>query len=518
MNDLQKISGLVGYAWLRDQLSAPSFLEAREARIASVSALERLPEGGLLVPARMAPVPTVLSHILFALKHEDISMHLLALSLKQVSPQDLESSFRDTPNGAYIRTACCLWEMLTGTNLNTAGATITAPYQEVFDQDRFFVGSSRKNTKWKVDFNGLGDHRFCPIVRKTPDIQSMIKDSILEQASDFANSTASEMLDRAMGWAYLSETEGSFAIEGEVPSHEKARAFTKLLQHAGDPKDLTEELLCELQRMSITNEFDKAWEFRSEQNRLQKGVGSAGVKYVPPRPQIVEPLMDGLLALANKRPPGLDPLVHAAIVSFGFVYIHPFMDGNGRLSRFLIHHCLGQSNALPKALVLPVSVAMKRHEEAYLDTLVTFSRPARDLCNVTWAGDSNYSFDWLPGADESFQFMDLTSNAEFTLRMAKVALQEDLIGETQWLRDFDLVYDQVKARFDIRDGDLSTLVAAALKNSGMVSKNNRKKYLYRVPCETLDAIETICVSRLEQRGIPPGTAPTEQTMIERPRS
>ena len=92
--------------------------------------------------------------------------------------------------------------------------------------------------------------------------------------------------------------------------------------------------------------------------------------------------------------------------------------------------------------------------------------------------------------------MDLTANAEFSLRMAKAALQEDLLGETKWLSDFDGVYEQVKACFDIRDEDLSHLVAAALKNGGMVSKNNRKKYLYRVAGETLDAIETICVSRM----------------------
>ena len=497
MNDLRKTSGPVGYAWLRDQFDAPSFLGAREARVAGVNALERLPEGGLLVPARMAPEPTVLSHILFALKHEDISMYLLALSLKRVGAHELETSFRQTPNGVYIRTACCLWEMFTGANLNTAGAAITAPYQDVFDRDRYFVGVSRRNAKWRVDFNGLGELDFCPIVRKTHGIQAMLNEVILEQAREFANNTESEMLDRALGWAYLSETEGSFAIEGEVPSHDKARAFTKLLRHASDPKELTEDLLCELQRMSITNEFDKAWEFRSEQNRLQKGVGSVGVRYVPPRPEIVVPLMSGLMALANKRPHGLDPLVHAAIVSFGFVYIHPFMDGNGRLSRFLIHHCLGQSQALPKALVLPVSVAMKRYEKAYLETLISFSKPARDLCHVTWAGDSNYAFDWMPGADESFQFMDLTSSAEFTLRMAKVALQEDLLGETQWLSDFDAVYEQIKARFDIRDDDLSNLVAAALKNDGRVSKNNRKKYLYRVADETLDAIEAICTSRVK---------------------
>lgn len=517
MNDLRKISGPVGYAWLRDHLNVPSFLDAREARVAGVNALERLPEGGLLVPARMAPVPTILDHVLFALKHEQINLHLLALALKRVPSSEMETSFAATPNGVYIRTACCLWEMFTDKSLTTAGATITAPYQEVFDPDQFFVGESRKSAKWRVDFNGPGDIKFCPIVRKTPGLQKLLSEDVLKQAREFAESTNSEMLDRALGWAYMSETEGSFAIEGEVPTQDKAHAFTQLLQHASDPKDLTEELLCELQRMSITNPFDKAWEFRSEQNRLQKGVGSPGVRYVPPRPEMVAPLMSPLMELANKPPDGLNPLVHAAIISFGFVYIHPFMDGNGRLSRFLIHHCLGQSKALPTAFVLPVSVAMKRHEDAYLDALLTFSKPARELCHVTWAGDSNYSFDWLPGADEAFRFMDLTAGAEFTARMAQVALQKDLLGETQWLGDFDVVYAQIKAKFDIRDDDLSHLVAAAFHNGGAVSKNNRKKYIDRVPVETLDAIEALCLDRIAARVGPPEKDQVEKVEVDGPR-
>ncbi|WP_425487742.1 Fic family protein [Mesorhizobium erdmanii] len=34
----------------------------------------------------------------------------------------------------------------------------------------------------------------------------------------------------------------------------------------------------------------------------------------------------------------LDAVVAAAIFAFGFVYIHQFEDGNGRIHRYLIHH------------------------------------------------------------------------------------------------------------------------------------------------------------------------------------
>jgi len=167
--------------------------------------------------------------------------------------------------------------------------------------------------------------------------------------------------------------------------------------------------------------------------------------------------------MANNRPADLDPIVHAAAISFGFVLIHPFMDGNGRLSRFLIHHCLGQAGVLPRSLVLPVSVAMKRHESDYLAALVTFSKPARDLCDVTWAGDDRYIFDWKANADEAFRYMDLSEAAEFTLRMAQAALEQDLHGETVWLTNFDAVYTAIKQSYDVRDADLSVLIAGALK-------------------------------------------------------
>lgn len=75
---------------------------------------------------------------------------------------------------------------------------------------------------------------------------------------------------------------------------------------------------------------------------------------------------------------------------FGFVFIHPFMDLDGRLSRLVVHHCLEQSGTLPRGLVLPVSVAMKRHEDRYLAALQFFGLNASKLCEVRGAGGDEY--------------------------------------------------------------------------------------------------------------------------------
>ena len=52
---------------------------------------------------------------------------------------------------------------------------------------------------------------------------------------------------------------------------------------------------------------------------------------------------------------GLDAVLQAAATAFGFVYIHPLQDGNGRLHRCLIHHVLAERKFTPPGIVFPVS-------------------------------------------------------------------------------------------------------------------------------------------------------------------
>ena len=54
----------------------------------------------------------------------------------------------------------------------------------------------------------------------------------------------------------------------------------------------------------------------------------------------------------------LDSVLQAAATAFGFVYIHPFQDGNGRLHRCLIHHVLAERKFTPPGMVFPVSTVM----------------------------------------------------------------------------------------------------------------------------------------------------------------
>lgn len=489
----------IGYAWIQTALGAPDFLGAQRARLAPVSRIERRADGSLLVPNKLAPEPTLLQHALFALKHEGVRLDLLAGALRVIPPDELAAWVMATPNSVYGRKLGHLWERWHRRRLPTLNAlNVAQAYAPLFDPEQYFVGPAQRDARWRIEFNGLGDDDFGPVVRKTPELMARVGKDILGQAKAFADEVGAALLERAMAWAYLSETEGSFAIEGEAPTHDKAALFAALLRRAHEQRPVTEELLVELQNAAISNPFDQAVQFRTEQNRLQQGVpGAAGVSYVPPAPDLAVGLMAGLMRLANQRPPTMDALVHAAVVSFGFVFIHPFMDGNGRLSRFLIHHCLGQSGLLPPQFLLPISVAMKKHEAEYLQALTAFSKPARQLCQVTWAGDEHYSYRWADGADAWFRHMDLTEAAVFTLGMAEASLDVHMRKEVEFLGLFDRVKRHIDERHDLRGSDLATLIVTIFQNGGTLSINRRKRYADRVQGHVLDAIE-LAVSRAMQ--------------------
>jgi hypothetical protein len=64
---------------------------------------------------------------------------------------------------------------------------------------------------------------------------------ILGRTRSFIETIGPVNADRALAWAYLSETEHSFAIERESPSGNKAEAFVALLHQAHEGRALTED-------------------------------------------------------------------------------------------------------------------------------------------------------------------------------------------------------------------------------------------------------------------------------------
>src|SRR5690606_38892454 len=123
--------------------------------------------------------------------------------------------------------------------------------------------------------------------------------------------------------------------------------------------------------------------------------------------------------------------------------------------------------------------------------------PARQLCQVTWAGDEHYHYEWVPEADTWFRYMDLTESVSFTLTMAEASLDTHMRKAVELLGMFDRVKRHINQRHDLRGSDLATLIVTIFQSGGTLSNNRRKRYADRVLDHVLDAIEE-AVSRAMQ--------------------
>jgi hypothetical protein len=494
----------VGYAYLKDILNLAILPVATPAVVRSVSRVGRV-GNELAIPAAMAPGTNILDHALFALKHEGTDLQVLAAACEHIKAEHVLERLHATPKGAYVRKLGTIWEGVTGRHLGELPSMSGAPTVPLFDPKRYIVDTTaRRDKRWGVAMNGLGDWAFCPSVRRTPEIITMLAADPLGQVREFLRDVAPEQVERVLAWAYLHETRSSYAIEGERPNASKAEAFAALLRKAREQSDLTQSDLVELQNAVVTNPLARESAFRRTQNHLSSNIpGAAGVSYVPPPPEMLRALLTTQTALANARlNPGLDPLVRAALVSFGFVFAHPFADGNGRLSRYLAHYTLCQSGGLPDGAILPLSTAMKRNELAYLRALQSFSAPSRRLWKVLWIDADQFEYTFL-GNGCVYRYWDATECVRFFCEMALEAVRKDLRAEVEFLSLYDEVVREVNARFDIVGSTLSQLVLMAYQNQGVLSKHRRKQFADRVEEEALDFIEAQVgglVHRLEGAG------------------
>jgi Fic family protein len=73
-------------------------------------------------------------------------------------------------------------------------------------------------------------------------------------------------------------------------------------------------------------------------------VGITGSKYIPPHAIELDFLIREFFEWYNKNKNKIHPVHLAALVHLKFVSIHPFGDGNGRISRLLMNYILNKNN------------------------------------------------------------------------------------------------------------------------------------------------------------------------------
>ena len=133
--------------------------------------------------------------------------------------------------------------------------------------------------------------------------------------------------------------------------------------------DITLESLLETHRrlLSGTRLEDHGGVVRTVQNWVGgSDYNPCSASFVPPPPEDVPELLDDLMGFCNDD--SLPALAQAAVAHAQFETIHPFVDGNGRAGRALVHMVLRQ-RGLGLRILPPVSLILSTWTQDYIDGL-----------------------------------------------------------------------------------------------------------------------------------------------------
>jgi len=146
-------------------------------------------------------------------------------------------------------------------------------------------------------------------------------------------------------------------------------AMVAAIQSADEGEPVTLELLLDLHRRLLAGTRLEAHGGRLRE--VQNWIGGSdynpcSAAFVPAPPELVEELMVDLVAFSNSN--SLPAVAQAAVAHAQFETIHPFIDGNGRTGRALIHLILRRRGLAPRVLP-PVSLILATWAKDYVGGL-----------------------------------------------------------------------------------------------------------------------------------------------------
>jgi Fic family protein len=183
--------------------------------------------------------------------------------------------------------------------------------------------------------------------------------------------------------------------------------------------------------------------------------------------------MEGLAAYFHASE-GVSPVIRAAAISFPFVFIHPFEDGNGRLHRYLIHDVLARAQIGGEGVLLPVSAEILLNIRLYDACLEQFSKPL--------IAAAEYSLDEAgvltvhnPAEIEGFyRYPDLTAQCEFLAQTLERTIHQAIPQEIHFLQKFDQARTAITEIVNMPDRKREQLLMRIHKNGGKLARKRKE--------------------------------------------
>ncbi len=430
--------------------------------------------GWRILTPRHAPTPDLEGHLRFALKYEGLDLAVLKRLFTVLAPSEFGAIVRAKPTGSYSRRIWFLYEWLLGKRLDLDDA-VRGTYTDAVDRDQQCSIAGENSARHRVRNNLPGTPAFCPLVFRTVKLQQFAAMDLVQRARHAVAGVPKDLLARTAAFLLLNDSRSSYAIEGERAPQDRIQRWGRAISEAGQRPVDSDELL-RLQAIVIGDA-------RFVRLGLREDGGFAGEHdrdtrmpipdHISARPEDLPSLMEGMSSFERVAAPGLDAVIAAAMLSFGFVYVHPFVDGNGRIHRYLIHHVLARRGFNPAGVVFPVSAAILERIDEYRATLQEYSR--RLLPVIDWKPTADGNVNVLNDTADFYRFFDATPHAEFLYACVQKTIEEDLPRETAFLARYDQFRQRIELIADMPDRTIDLLFRFLHQNQGRLSMRAREQ-------------------------------------------
>jgi hypothetical protein len=430
-------------------------------------------DGWMIYTPRHRPDETLESHLTFALKYEGVNLSILSALFQAILPDSIENWVKSEPVGRYSRRIWFLYEWLMECTLKLPDAQ-TGNFVDVLDSDLQYGGPREISKRHRVRNNLTGVRDFCPLIWRTQKLDQFLDRQLNLMAKKQTDALHPDVLSRAAASLLLKDSRASFEIEGERPGKNRAERWGRAIGQAG-LYPLTLEELLRLQSIVIEDHRFIHMGLRQEGGFIgahERSTGTPLPDHISARWQDLQRLMDGLIgAYQHLKDNPFDPVFFAAMIAFGFVFIHPFEDGNGRIHRYLIHHVLAEREFSPKGLVFPISAVILKRIDEYRQVLESYSRPRLEL--IDWRTTPRGNVDVLNDTLDLYRFFDATPFAEFLYECVLETIDHILPEEILYLERYDSLKTALKEQFDMPDHLMDLLIRFLQQNGGKLSKRAR---------------------------------------------
>ena len=471
----------IGYKAICEQLKLNVLPHYRESYIAKIGRGKTIVENHreIHIYPKIYAIESeqdIYANLEFALKHEGINLEIIRELFEQIEKKELIERIKQQPTGINSRKIWYLYEFLMNERLNLKDIQ-KIKYVDLLDSKKYFTCKAIKSPRHAINDNLLGNVKFCPTVRRTELLDKYIASQLDDTAKQIFKKYDVYLITRACNYLYTKETMSSYQIEREKPEMNRISRFVSMLQQAHTMESLTKEKLIELQNILVDPRFQDV-DYRQTQNYVGENIDPyfQKIHYISPKPEDVLELMNGIFESLNRMMNSqINPVVIAAIVSYGFVFIHPFEDGNGRIHRFLIHYILSKTKFTPKDMIFPVSSVMLQKMADYDAILESFSKPLLSvLTNYSLSAEGMMT---VKQESKSFyQYINFTKMAEYLFSCIKDAIYNDMIREIEFLKNYDETKMAMQEVVEMPDNKIDLFIKFVMQNNGKLSAQKQMKY------------------------------------------